>query len=188
MVSKFILLSASLLVLAAVGVNGHGYMADPCQRSSMWKLGFDTPINWEDDELNCGGFGTQWDQNDGKCGECGDAYNEKRPRPNENGGKFGKGIIVREYTEGELITVKINITTSHRGFFEYRLCPMNGIEGQPGTPVEQTCLDNHLLPLENGTTRWYLNTNKAGQYTMDVQLPKGITCDHCVMQWFWRTG
>jgi len=36
----------------------------------------------------------QWFQNDGKCGECGDNYALKRPRPNENGGTFGTGIIV----------------------------------------------------------------------------------------------
>jgi len=36
----------------------------------------------------------QWYQNGGKCGECGDNYALKRPRPNENGGTFGTGIIV----------------------------------------------------------------------------------------------
>jgi hypothetical protein len=39
-------------------------------------------------------FQTQWDQNGGKCGECGDNYALKRPRPNENGGTYGTGIIV----------------------------------------------------------------------------------------------
>jgi hypothetical protein len=39
-------------------------------------------------------FHTQWDQNGGNCGECGDNYALKRPRPNENGGTYGKGIIV----------------------------------------------------------------------------------------------
>jgi hypothetical protein len=36
----------------------------------------------------------QWYENGGKCGECGDNYALKRPRPNENGGTFGTGIIV----------------------------------------------------------------------------------------------
>ena len=36
----------------------------------------------------------QWNENDGKCGECGDDYALKRPRPNENGGTFGTGIVV----------------------------------------------------------------------------------------------
>jgi hypothetical protein len=39
-------------------------------------------------------FQTQWDENGGNCGECGDNYALNRPRPNENGGTFGKGIIV----------------------------------------------------------------------------------------------
>lgn len=36
----------------------------------------------------------QWGENEGKCGECGDTYALERPRPNENGGAFGKGTIV----------------------------------------------------------------------------------------------
>jgi hypothetical protein len=39
-------------------------------------------------------FQVQWYENDGKCGECGDDYALERPRPNENGGIFGTGIIV----------------------------------------------------------------------------------------------
>jgi hypothetical protein len=36
----------------------------------------------------------QWFQNGGRCGQCGDNYVLGRPRPNENGGTFGLGIIV----------------------------------------------------------------------------------------------
>jgi hypothetical protein len=39
-------------------------------------------------------FQTQWDENGGKCGECGDNYATQRPRPNENGGTYGTGIVV----------------------------------------------------------------------------------------------
>ncbi|XP_046401948.1 uncharacterized protein LOC124167927 [Ischnura elegans] len=190
MASRTLFLFACVLVLAVVGVKGHGYMADPCQRSSLWRLGAPTPINWEDDELNCGGYGTQWDTNGGKCGECGDAYNLKRPRPNENGGKYGTGYIAKTYKQGEMITIKINITTSHMGYFEYRLCPMDGVDGKPGAPVPQSCLDKHLLKLDDGTTRWTLKSPEgaSGQYQMKVQLPPGITCKNCVLQWFWRTA
>lgn len=37
------------------GVNGHGMMLDPPGRSSMWRLGFNTPKNYDDNGLNCGG-------------------------------------------------------------------------------------------------------------------------------------
>ncbi|KAG8233715.1 hypothetical protein J437_LFUL013835 [Ladona fulva] len=207
MASKLIILAASVLVLAAVGVDGHGYLYEPCMRSSLWRLGAPVPVNWEDDQLNCGGFGplimedypyefqTQWVTNGGKCGECGDAWNLARPRPNENGGKFGTGYIAQRYKEGELIDVHINITASHKGYFEFRLCPMDGSEdeflvtvGKQGMQVDQECLDRHLLTLEDGSTQWILKTFEPGMYTMKVQLPKGIKCEACVFQWHWRTA
>lgn len=38
-----------------VTVTGHGMMLDPPARSSMWRLGFKTPTNYDDNGLNCGG-------------------------------------------------------------------------------------------------------------------------------------
>lgn len=37
-------------------VKGHGYLAEPGARNSLWRLGFDTHVNYNDMELNCGGF------------------------------------------------------------------------------------------------------------------------------------
>ncbi len=53
-----------MLVLAILGglvedhghrVAGHGMMLDPPARASMWRFGFNTPINYDDNGLNCGG-------------------------------------------------------------------------------------------------------------------------------------
>lgn len=38
----------------------------------------------------------QHQKNGGKCGECGDDYSKPRPRPNENGGIHGSGVIVQK--------------------------------------------------------------------------------------------
>lgn len=38
------------------------------------------------------------------------------PRPNEYGGKYGRGVIVRKYTPGSEITIRILLTTSHMGY------------------------------------------------------------------------
>ena len=38
------------------GVSGHGRLLDPASRASMWRLGFPTPPNYNDNELYCGGF------------------------------------------------------------------------------------------------------------------------------------
>jgi len=36
--------------------SGHGNLVDPPGRSSAWRFGFDTPKNYQDMELFCGGF------------------------------------------------------------------------------------------------------------------------------------
>ena len=40
-----------------VGTLGHGRLLDPPGRNTMWRLGFDNPVNYNDDEVYCGGFG-----------------------------------------------------------------------------------------------------------------------------------
>ena len=37
-------------------VLGHGRLMEPPSRSSMWRLGYNTPHNYQDNELFCGGF------------------------------------------------------------------------------------------------------------------------------------
>ena len=44
------------LVLFIETVRGHGMLADPPSRSSAWRFGYDTPVNYDDWTLNCGGF------------------------------------------------------------------------------------------------------------------------------------
>lgn len=100
--------SASLL---AVG-EPHGYMIDPPQRSSMWRVyqGF-TP-NYNDMELFCGGREKQWNELDGKCGTCGDPY-DAPVRENEAGGIYATGTIGKQYKRGDIIRVKIVLTAYH---------------------------------------------------------------------------
>lgn len=47
------LLIISVLTLIA----GHGRMISPPGRSTAWRFGFPTPVNYNDHETNCGGFG-----------------------------------------------------------------------------------------------------------------------------------
>lgn len=69
-----------------------------------------------------------------------------KPRPNEAGGMFGKGIIVRKYEMNQVIKVRIELTANHMGFFEFRLCPNNAV----AKPASQMCLDMNLLKQTNG--------------------------------------
>lgn len=53
--------------------NGHGRLIEPPGRSSAWRFGYEMPANYNDMELNCGGFGRH-QRNGGRCGVCGDPW------------------------------------------------------------------------------------------------------------------
>lgn len=112
-------------------------MIEPPSRSSAWRYGFQTPPNYNDHELYCGGFQRQWQRNNGQCGVCGDAFDAPKPHDNEYGGKYGLGVIVRKYNPGAEFLIRIELTASHMGYFEFRVCP-----DKAGT---QECLDKYLL-------------------------------------------
>ncbi len=91
-------LFAVLLSFLVVYVDSHGYIYDPPSRSSVWRIFKDQAlINYNDNEIYCGGFGVcnayiilnsniqfysslfiglfqiQYNTvNQGRCGECGD--------------------------------------------------------------------------------------------------------------------
>lgn len=94
--------------------NGHGRLLEPPSRSSAWRFGYNVPVNYNDDELFCGGLFHQIGL-DGKCGVCGDAWDAPEPRANEYGGTYGLGVVVRKYQPGEEIPITVQLTTSHLG-------------------------------------------------------------------------
>ncbi|XP_037796379.1 uncharacterized protein LOC119591704 [Penaeus monodon] len=124
----------TLLLMVVGGTWSHGRLMEPPSRASAWRLGFETPIDYNDNEDFCGGFSHQYYVNEGKCGICGDAW-ELSPRPHELGGPYATGTIVRRYQEGEVIEVMADITSNHRGHFEVRICPA------PDPEATQDCLD-----------------------------------------------
>lgn len=44
------------LCLLPVLVYGHGRMVEPPARNTMWRMDFNTPENYDDTELFCGGL------------------------------------------------------------------------------------------------------------------------------------
>ncbi|XP_059162986.1 uncharacterized protein LOC131946310 [Physella acuta] len=178
--------AATLVVLSLLTfrVEGHGRLMDPPARNSMWRLGFANPVNYNDNELYCGGRMTQWARNNGKCGVCGDAHHGKREH--EAGGKYANGIIAREYKQGDVIDVTVHITANHKGFFEFRICPVQ----DPKVEVTQECLDKNLLEKADGNgTRYMLLDGQSNQFfNVSLRLPADLTCKQCVIQWKYRTG
>lgn len=43
-------------VLNPIHVNGHGRLMDPPARNCMWRFGYPNPVNYNDNELYCGGY------------------------------------------------------------------------------------------------------------------------------------
>ena len=62
----------------------------------------------------------QWNQQQGKCGLCGDPFQWERR--NEAGGVYATGTIVQQYNSGSNINVTVEVTANHKGWHEFRLC------------------------------------------------------------------
>ncbi|KAL3866015.1 hypothetical protein ACJMK2_043356 [Sinanodonta woodiana] len=169
-----------IIVYLVPMVTGHGRMIEPAMRSSMWRFGYNTPVNYNDMGLNCGGFVNHFETHGGKCGVCGDPW--EGPRENEAGGKYALGVVARQYKIGQVINVTIELTSNHMGYFEFRLCPVN----DPLKTATQACLDRNRLNIIGYGTRYHITTNdsKAIIY-LDVLLPPLLKCKQCVLQWKW---
>ena len=179
----------TIFALVALGcvalVAGHGRLISPPARNCMWRYGFKNPINYNDDEQYCGSFGTQWGKNKGKCGICGDPYHWKN-KPHEDGGRYGNGIIGKVYKKGETIEVEVELTTSHQGWFEFRI---GDYEFGKVEHIGNGMLKGHLLKTPGGSPRFYLPKNSgAGFYKTKLVLPADLTCNRCVMQWWYKTA
>lgn len=75
--SMTVAILAIILYAILPSINGHGRLIEPPSRASAWRYGFDTPHNYNDHELYCGGYTRQWVKNGGNCGVCGDPWDSK---------------------------------------------------------------------------------------------------------------
>ncbi|XP_046401940.1 uncharacterized protein LOC124167921 [Ischnura elegans] len=165
-------------------VHGHGYLKVPLNRASLWRDEIPgAPVNYDDNQLFCGGFQKQWNVNDGRCGICGDDFSLPRPRPYENTGKMSIGHVVQSYSPGDTIRVTAEITASHLGHFEFHLCPLRS----PNELEQEDCFVP--LPLADGSGFEYqVETWRTGEYKTKVVLPSNITCERCVIRWQYTAG
>ncbi|KAK3889273.1 hypothetical protein Pcinc_006717 [Petrolisthes cinctipes] len=156
-----------------------GRLVDPPSRASMWRYGFKNPVEYGDDRVDCGGFVRHWHDNQGKCGVCGDPWDLTPPRPHETRGRYGRGIIVRNYTQAQEVSWVTEVTSAGVGWVEYRLCARQSVWDQE-TP---TCF-THLLQDTEGRTQLPVNvTQRSGQVTHVISLPSDLSCPACVVQW-----
>jgi len=173
-----------ILVLCLPVSYEHGRMLEPPSRSSAWRVGFPTPRNEDDNQLYCGGFGIQ-QQNGGKCGICGDPWDEY-PRANEApGGIYATGIITKTYKQGSVIPIVLDITANHQGYFEFKLCPNNDIFFDP----TQKCFDRYILKTgKKKGSKYPIYDYSTGIRMLYVHLPKNLNCEQCILQWTYKAG
>ncbi|PBC33820.1 hypothetical protein APICC_03207 [Apis cerana cerana] len=172
-----------LLIIFLIGIyfseiQGRGLMLDPISRSSAWRKGFSVEPNYNDHELLCGGIDIQYGQNAGRCGECGDDYAIPRPRPNENGGLYGTGVIVKRYKTNQVINVKLKLTKNHLGTFKFNLCPLN----ETFHLETEQCFNQYPLKLVNQYNYDFPVPNLKTEFDITVRIPN-ITCKQCVFRW-----
>jgi len=190
-----------LFATLAATVSAHARLMEPPGRSSLYLLPHDGNVkefwdlvipNYADNQLFCGGLSTEI-ANGYKCGVCGDNYADPRPRENELGGKYDRGIIPRRFENEATIPLVVQVTAHHQGWFEFRLC-----EQAKGEQYEnEDCFADpkSLLTLTDGTTRYDITDKKPMRpgkggywYEMEAYLPADIECEHCVLQWRYHCG
>jgi len=151
-------------------------MADPPARNFMFKAGFtnvDPTCCYDAQALFCGGKGHT-------CSVCGEDFNAS-PKLFEAGGKYATGTIGRTYEMGSEITVRIQITANHNGYFRFKVCPVTDNTQE----VTQSCLDSNVLTIDGASTERLLLGSTSGEQTMRVKLPQDLSCERCVFQWHW---
>ncbi|XP_078335250.1 uncharacterized protein LOC111133536 [Crassostrea virginica] len=169
-------------------VDAHGRLMKPCQRASLHRCygPGQFKANFDDMGLFCGGTQVQWGKNGGKCGVCGDDYSAAFKR-HEVGGPFATGFITETYSQGQVIDVLVELTAAHKGKFFFRVCK----QLDELVEVTQECLNqNQLKVIENGIAKDYYESKETGaaKINLRVQLPPDMICDHCVFQWWYKTG
>lgn len=125
-----------------------------------------------------------WQTNGGKCGVCGDNYQERTPRSHELGGKFGQGVIVKTYQSGGVLPVDVQLSANHMGNFYFQLCNLDANNGQE----TDACFEQNKLRLTNGADRYTLTVSGPGRFPVQLQIPAGLRCNHCVLQWTYVAG
>jgi hypothetical protein len=85
----------------------------------------------------------------------------------------GPGPIVATYTEGQTITIVLDITVTHfpGDFFRFQLCTTSA-------GISEECFsDGEFAAIEN--------TNIEGLQEYQVTLPPGVACNDCMLRWKW---
>lgn len=174
------LVIVSFFSLLFSGTHGHGFLCDPPSRNAAWRCGFpqDTPKNYDEMAMNAGGISIMYPRYpnpDPKLyGVCGDPWNVY-PQPHAAGGVHDRGVR-KMYTQGQNITLQVNVTAYHRGHFDFQLCDHY--------PETEDCFRTFVSNFSIEGFR----EGGAPTFWIHAPLPRNLTCDHCVLRWYWTTN
>lgn len=148
-----------------------------------------------------------------RAGVCGDAFSG--PFEHETGGRYYYDAhISATYTQEETIDLELAVNAHHNGYIEVQVCDVARCPGgdiskecfQRGycTKLRRATVDKcqrkgetECGPIDtNYPERWYLpcyghvdGSGTLRRYGEDgeirYELPSGLTCERCVLQWYW---
>lgn len=107
----------------------------------------------------------------------------RKPRPNENGGKYGNGVIVASYEGSTDIPITVRLTANHKGYFLFDLCNLDEFLTE-----SERCFENSIISLRDGSDKYIVPNYNPGDFHLTVRLPERIGCDHCVFRWTYISG
>lgn len=78
--------------------------------------------------------------------------------------------------------VEVRITANHKGYFYFRMCNLDKYGGE-----SDQCFNDIALLTADGEERHTIGLH-LGNHNVDLRLPAGVTCKHCVLQWTYVAG
>lgn len=157
---------------------------------------------------------TEWRPTDRKfsnwrAGVCGD-LRPPSPQHHMRGGKYYYDHkITRTFIQGGKLEAKISIVAHHNGFIEFHVCDVARCGGEISEdcfrkghcrqlkrtyePECESRVNRNCAPVDpKYPGRWYLPCSRSpvfdvygGDYKMRFQLPADLSCEHCVLHWYW---
>lgn len=85
-----------------------------------------------------------------------------------------------------MIPVRVQLTANHLGHFVFHLCALNDNRADAETDA---CFDENPLNLAKGENRFVLPpSQQLGWFDIELRLPAGLRCEHCVLRWTYVAG
>mmetsp|Transcript_51843 Transcript_51843/g.123352 ORF Transcript_51843/g.123352 Transcript_51843/m.123352 type:complete len:391 (-) Transcript_51843:197-1369(-) len=207
---------AVAFALSVIGSEGHAYLSIPKGRNVygkenglQWNMaGLDAGGPTHLYTVNGGIWpGHAFPETHGLCGQnVGDG---STPMSDED--NMMPTPIQATYVSGSIVEFEVIVTAHHWGYYEFRICDTTVSPDNFATRTEaQACFDQHLLvradplpscqiddadpdcqPIDpNYPERWYLPRKEVNNdiHKMRYQLPEGLECSACTVQWYWPTS